>query len=86
LSKYPSFGRLSVFCTDVGALLGKGLSWGLAWGWKLDIGFAVLRTGVMVFALLGLGKLGVGVGCLLRGGLGFLSGGGEGALGMDIGL
>ena len=46
----------------------------------------MLCTGVMVFALLGLGTLSVGVGCLLRGGLGFLSGGGEGALGIDIGL
>ena len=52
----------------------------------MGIGFVVLRTGFMVFALLGLGSLGVGVGCLLRVGLGFLSGGIEGALGMYIGL
>ena len=86
MSKYPSFGVLSVFYNDVGSLLGRGLSRGLACGWILGIGLVVLRTGFMVFALLGLGALGVGVGFLLRVGLGFLSGGVEGALGMDIGL
>jgi hypothetical protein len=40
----------------------------------------------MVLALLGLGALSVGVGCLVKGGLGFFSGGGDGALGIDTDL
>jgi hypothetical protein len=36
----------------------------------VGIGLTVLRTGVIVLGLLGLVTIGVGVGCLVKGGLG----------------